>query len=253
MARILPPHVQIRRESDATAEQIDLALDAASLDPKASYSDQVFAQLRHAIVRGRLVPGTALSEAAVAGAIGISRQPVREALRMLAQAGLVNVYPQVGTVIAPIHMDLIREGHFVRSSLESANLLELAATITRGQLAEVKKNLAAQHKALAAGKTDEFFVLDEAMHRRFFEFTGRDRIWTLIESTKVHLDRVRWLLLERIDEHAGRALREHEMLVEKLAARDGPALVSAVQFHIDAVAEHLLDLRKLAPAHYFVD
>ena len=253
MARILPPHVKRRRDHDATAGQIDLALDTASLDPKASYSDQVFGQLRRAIVRGRLVPGTALSEAAVAGAIGISRQPVREALRLLAQNGLVDVYPQVGTVVAPIHMALIREGHFVRSSLESANLLELATSITRGQLAEVKKNLAAQHKALGAGKTEEFFVLDETMHRRFFEFTGRERIWNLIEGAKVHLDRVRWLLLERIEEHAGRALREHEILVEKLVARDGPGLVEAVHFHIDAVAGHLLDLRKLAPDHYFVD
>lgn len=252
MARLLPPHGQIRRETGVTAALIDLVLDAASFDPKASYSEQVFAQLRSAIVRGRLVPGTALSEAVVAGAIGISRQPVREALQMLAQAGLVNVYPQVGTVIAPIHTDRIREGHFVRSSLESANLLQLATTITRDQLAELKKNLVAQHKALAAGKTDAFFVLDEAMHRCFFTFTGRERIWTLIDNAKVHLDRVRWLSLDRMAEYAGRALREHEILVDKLATRDGPGLAGAIACHIDAVVEHLLELRKLAPAHYFV-
>lgn len=249
----LPLRSALRSDADAAQERISLALDATSLDPKLSYADQIHAQLRRAIVDGRLPPATSLSEASLASALGISRQPVREAVRLLAQEGLVQVFPQVGTQVAPISVALIHEGHFVRSALESANLLELVKRITPAQVQGVEANLAAQRAALRDGRIDAFFHLDEAMHRHMFELTGRERVWTLIEASKVHLDRVRWLLLERVKEHAGRALAEHEVLVACLGAGDGAGLAAAIHYHIDTVAEHLLELRQRAPAHYFAD
>src|SRR6185312_8350308 len=102
-------------------------------------------------------------------------------------------------------------------------------------------------------RTDEFFRLDEAMHRRMFDFTGRERVWALIESSKLHFDRVRWLLLERVTEHAERAFREHRTIIRRLAARDATSLVKAMYQHIDAVANHLLELRDRAPEGYFTD
>jgi DNA-binding GntR family transcriptional regulator len=253
MANVYPLQKPVRRDADSAQDQILGALSAASLDPKLSYSDQVHGLLREAILHGKLLPGVSLSEAGLANAVGISRQPVREAIRMLAQEGLVMVYPQVGTIVAPIRVSLIAEGHFVRSALENANLLELVKVITPAQITAIKQGLKQQRSALKSGDTDEFFRLDEAMHRKMFELTGRERIWDLIESSKIHLDRVRWLLLEHIEAHAERAFKEHEVIVEKLANKDAEGITQAIHQHIDSVAEHLLDLKKKAPTHYFSD
>jgi DNA-binding GntR family transcriptional regulator len=243
-----------RLDPDATQEQIARALEGNEpLDPRQSYADQLHALLRRTIVRGRLLPGAALSEAAIASAVGVSRTPVREAFRLLAQEHLVEVFPQAGTVVAPIRLDLIHEGRFVRRSLESANLADLVRTVGDGQLEGIRSLVAAQRGALGEGKVDEFFALDESMHRRFFELTGRARVWTLIEGAKVHLDRLRWLMLDRLAGDAQRAYDEHTKIVACLAKRDARALNAAINDHIDFVTQHLLRLREVAPQSYFVD
>ena len=81
-------------------------------------------------MRGKLPPGTALSEAAISASIQVSRTPVREALAQLADEQLVQIYRQVGTIVAPVRTSLIEEGRFVRSTLECANHVQLALSIT---------------------------------------------------------------------------------------------------------------------------
>ncbi|HXH01836.1 MAG TPA: GntR family transcriptional regulator [Candidatus Competibacteraceae bacterium] len=243
----------VRTDLDEAREQIVRALDATTLDPRLSYADQVHDLLRHAIVRGRLLPGTTLSEAAIAAAVGVSRTPVREALRQLAQEELVQIYPQAGTVVAPVRMSLVQQGLFVRRAIECANLAELAAVISPEQIAELRELLAAQRDAIRSGRIEEFFRLDEAMHQRFLEFNGRGALWTLIQNAKLHLDRLRMLLLGYKAEHAERALHEHASIVERLAARDAAGLDAAIRDHLNAVTQHVVELRDRAPADYFID
>jgi DNA-binding GntR family transcriptional regulator len=223
------------------------------LDPGRSYSAQIHRLLRGAIVRGHLPPGAVLSEAAIAAAVGASRTPVREALQHLVQEQLVQVYPQVGTHVAPLRVGLIREGCFVRRSLECANLLDAVKDLTNAQRGEMRALLSRLQTARREGDAEAVFQLDEDMHRRLFEFAGRSRVWSLIAGTKLHLDRVRWLLLDHIAGHADRICREHAELVRRLVANDTRALQAAMQAHIDAVAEHLLELRRCLPENYFSD
>src|SRR4030095_3206198 len=94
------------------------ALAGFKLDPARSYTAQVHDQLREAIVRGALPPRTALWEATIAKRIDVSRTPVREALAQLADEQMVQIYRQVGTIVAPVRISLLEEGRFVRSTLE---------------------------------------------------------------------------------------------------------------------------------------
>jgi DNA-binding GntR family transcriptional regulator len=253
MPRIAVLKSPMRQPVGESLDAVSAALTGAALDPRQSYADQIQARLRDAVLAGKLTPGMALSEATVALAMGVSRQPVREALRLLAQEHLVDVFPQVGTVVAPVRVSLIHEGRFIRRALEAANLAELVRTITPAQVAEIKALLVAQRAAVVAGLPGEFFRLDETMHARFFDFTGRQRVWAMVASVKVHLDRVRFLLLERVRKHAARALREHQALVTRLAAHDAPGVAMLINKHVDSVAEDLELLRKFTPADYFVD
>jgi len=242
-----------RDEASPIDETLVSALAGFTLDPGRSYTAQVHDALQKAIVRGWLPPRTALSEAAISSLIQVSRTPVREALAQLADEQMVLIYRQVGTLVAPVQLSLLEEGRFVRSTLECANHVQLALTITPAQLAEFGGIVERQREAVARGQTDLFSELDELMHRRLFEFAGREHVWTMLEPIKRQFDRVRWLLLGRVAEHAGNTLREHELILAQMAARDVAGLGATVASHINHITEHVAALRKQAPESYFVD
>jgi len=177
---------------------------------------------------------------------------VREALVQLADEQLVIIQRKVGTLVAPISLSLLDEGRFARSTLECASHVQLAQTITPAQLEEFSDIVAQQRRAVADGDMAGFFRLDEWMHRRLFEFAGRAHVWDMLQPMKRQFDRVRWLLLDGVADHAHRALAEHEQILALMAARDVGRLGAAVAGHIDRVGRHLPDVRQRAPDH-FVD
>lgn len=228
------------------------ALQGFTLDETRSYTHQVHALLRDAIVRGALPPRAALSEAVISSTIKVSRTPVREALAQLADERLVLIYRKVGTLVAPISVSMLEEGRFARSTLECANHVELAQKITPAQLVELGGLVDAQRAAVAAGDVDAFFALDETMHGRMFEFAGRPHVWEMLQPMKRQFDRVRWLLLDRVADHARRALQEHEQILAHIASRNVALLGAAVAVHVDRIGTHLPGVRSRAP-DYFVD
>lgn len=228
------------------------ALSGFNANPEHSYRPQVHRFLRDAIVRGVLPPHTSLSEAAISDALEVSRTPVREALAQLADEHLVNIYRKVGTIVAPISVAQLEEGRFARSTLECANHVQLAQTITPAQLTEFGQIVEEQREAVANGDVDHFFGLDELMHRRLFEFAGRAHVWEMLQPMKRQFDRVRWLLLDRVADHAERALREHELILAHVASRNIAQLGATVASHIDRVGSHLPEVRRRVP-NYFVD
>ncbi len=254
--------VVIEIESDASANMSETAafeedvvvtaLQGFSLDESRSYTEQVHVLLRHAIVRGALPPHTALSEAVISTTIKVSRTPVREAFAQLADERLVQIHRKVGTFVAPIPMSILEEGRFARSTLECANHVELAQKITAEQLAELSRIIDAQRAAVAAHDVEAFFELDEAMHGRMFAFAGRPHVWEMLQPMKRQFDRVRWLLLDRVEDHARRALQEHEQILAHIASRNMALLGASVATHVDRIGSHLPDVRSRAP-HYFVD
>jgi DNA-binding GntR family transcriptional regulator len=250
----MPPSTPTRKSKGDTAVP-DGALAAAlsdfKLDTERSYTAQVHDVLQQSILRGKIAPRTSLSEATISSVLNVSRTPVREALAQLADEQLVLIYRQVGTIVAPVRVSLIEEGRFVRSTLECANHVTLAQNITPEQLEEFGRIVAQQRSAVANGETDRFFALDELMHRRLFEFAGRDHVWPMLEPMKRQFDRVRWLLLGHVSGHADRALREHEQMLAQMAARDVAGLGASVAMHINHISEHLAALREQAPETYF--
>jgi len=239
--------------STAIDESLALALSGFKLDTARSYTAQVHDVLQQAIVRGKLPPRTALSEAAISALIDVSRTPVREALAQLADEQLVLIYRQVGTIVAPVRLSLLEEGRFVRSTLECANHVQLVQKITAEQLAEFGQIVQRQRFAVDSGQIEQFSELDELMHRRLFEFAGREHVWTMLEPFKRQFDRVRWLLLGQVSGHADRSLKEHEQILAQMAAQDVAGLGATVASHINHITQHLATLREQAPSTFFID
>lgn len=239
-----------RMAGQADQATLENALRPLSNDPNQSCSNQVLEVLRDAIICARLLPGTPLSEVAIAKILGVSRTPVREALRQLAQEDLVRVYPQAATVVSPLNIRFMMQGCFIRRSLESANVEELAGEISTRDLRELTRLVEAQGEAIRNGPAGEFFRLDEAMHQQLFEIADRSLAWSHIQQVKQHFDRVRWLV-NRDPGHAERAYQEHLLILERMKAGDGLGAAKAMFDHINAISSDLLMLRDSAPENFF--
>lgn len=215
-----------------------------------SCSEQVLEVLQDAIISARILPGTPLSEIAIANVLGVSRTPVREALRQLAQEDLVRVYPQAATVISPLNLAFLNQGCFIRRSLECANIQELAADISTRDLRVIAGLIEAQKASMERNEPGEFFRLDEEMHRQLFVIAGHSLAWDHIKQVKQHFDRVRWFL-HRNPSHVARAYAEHVLMFERLKSGDGIKAAQAMYEHISAISKDLLNLRGNVPEHFF--
>jgi GntR family transcriptional regulator, rspAB operon transcriptional repressor len=241
------------KNPDKVQKKISAILSAAVIDPKSAYTDQVFTILRDVIIQGKFLPGTTLSEAIISNAIGVSRTPVREALRMLALRNLVEIYPQAGTVVAPVKMSLLSESKFIRCALESENAAELARSITPQQVNELKGIIKLQEKAILDEQRETILKHDDNMHKRLFEFMNRIKVWELVETVKVHMDRVRYLLIEKDADHSKRIIQEHQEILKHLADHNPEGVSAAIHNHINLVIQDIISLKKNAPADYFSD
>lgn len=197
--------------------------------------------LRKHIINGELKPGDPLPEASVAKAFETSRAPVRDAMRLLASEGLVITASQSGNYIAPISMDDVNTGSFIRSTLEERNIMELAITITPTQLKELDRIVAAQAVAVADGAFAYFHQLDEEFHHSLFDYAGRVSVWDFLQSVKVHIDRARTLTLSK-GQTAHQAVADHEAIIEALRDEDPAAAQYAMQQHLNRIHSLVLSV-----------
>jgi GntR family transcriptional regulator, rspAB operon transcriptional repressor len=215
--------------------------DGFMLDPARPLAAQVYEQVRRAILTGQLPAGSALSEADLSTRFGTSRTPCRESLIRLAEEGLVAIYAQRGTVVAPIDADGVRQAQFIREALEVAVIGQLAALSERPPLDGVRALLHEQTHVAEAHRYDRFFELDEAFHRELCGLAGRAPVWPLIAGVKTQLDRVRYLSLPNPCRIAD-ILTEHQAIIAAVATGDVAGAQEAMRVHVRAVLGSLGNL-----------
>ncbi|MGW6376118.1 GntR family transcriptional regulator [Rhodococcus sp. NPDC055112] len=213
-------------------------------------SDLVFEELQSAIRDLRLEPGLQLSESVLTDEFSVSRTPVREALTRLAEAGLVNVVPQVGTQVSRIKVTDIVQAQFVRENLE-CGAFETACAQENLRTDALRDLLEEQKDAYRSEDEELFFAADEAMHRAIFTMAGYPGAWDVVQGTKLHMDRLRRLTLP---EHrtTEELIDEHTRIVDALDARDLAGGRQLIQTHSRRALIHLPRLRDEHP-HYFSD
>src|SRR3954462_6634181 len=125
------------------------------MDQSVPVGPQLLRVLRNMIIHNDWAPGARLSEAEVAKAFGVSRQPVREAFIKLAEEGLLEIRPQRGTFVRKISKTAVMDARFVREAIEANITRELAATGDAGLVARLRKLLVAQ-EAVPQGEIYDF-------------------------------------------------------------------------------------------------
>jgi DNA-binding GntR family transcriptional regulator len=215
-------------------EDAPLALDVR-LDRRHTVSDQVYDALKDAIVSVKLLPGTSISENRICRHFGVSRTPVRTAIVRLVEEGLIDVYPQQGSFVAPIRLSGIADSRFVRNVLELAVLREAGAVWAPEFGQRARTIVAAQVEACAAGDQERFHREDERFHHGFSVIARREGVWSTIVLAKARAGRVHRLFGDA--DRMPVVVQEHVAILDALDAGDVEEAVRRLQYHLDKVFE----------------
>jgi DNA-binding GntR family transcriptional regulator len=202
-------------------------MSALSLAPRALY-EEVAELLRQRIFARELAPGSWIDEMRLAEEYGISRTPLREALKVLATEGLVTMKMRRGAYVTEVNDKDQHDVYHLLSLLESDAAGVVAVQASDAELAEL--NSIHQELVAAVVNTDKFFAINERFHMRLLEIANnRWRDQMVADLRKVmKLNRHNSLLKSgRIEE----SLREHQALLDALLARDVSASVTRMQAH----------------------
>ncbi|UFZ07534.1 GntR family transcriptional regulator [Bradyrhizobium ontarionense] len=195
-------------------------------------ADQVYERLLEDIVSGALPPGTPMAELDLCERLGVSRTPVREALIKLADVDLVRIYPQSGSVVAPVSREAFGEAQFIREHLECALVAEAVRYMDATSLRELSELI---EKQMAAATPEEFYAHDEAFHQTIARTSRHPHVWQVIRQTKIHFDRVRHLTLKEDAGHIPLLIAQHQEILEGLAACNEAQAVAAMRRHLREV------------------
>jgi DNA-binding GntR family transcriptional regulator len=212
-------------------------------------SEQVYLALREAIVSAELRPGLKLSENELAGELGVSRTPVREALARLRDERLVAIVPQLGTFVTLISPGAVGDAAFVREALECAAISRAVSHVDSEAVEELRWNLTAQDQARASGNERTFDRLDDDLHRRLCDYSGHSIAWALSRRANGHLDRIRRLSLPD-PSYLTEMLSEHRQIVDAVAQGDGPAAELALRHHLRMVPSKLPLIQQQHPDYF---
>ncbi|MCX7671861.1 MAG: GntR family transcriptional regulator [Anaerolineae bacterium] len=202
-------------------------MSAVTLTPRALYVE-VAELLRQRIFRRELEPGAWIDELRIAEEFGISRTPLREALKVLAAEGLVTMKVRRGAYVTEVNEKDLRDVYHLLALLESDAAADVASRATPAQRDELRA-LHAELEA-ATGDRERFFAINERFHMRLLELAdNRWRIQMVADLRKVmKLNRHQSLLKTgRIEE----SLAEHRRLMDALDAADASAAAARMREH----------------------
>ena len=206
-----------------------------------SKSGRVYDELKSSIISLKLQPGVQIDKARLCERLGVSRQPVAEALSRLAEERLVSVEPQKGTYVTRIRMSDVAEAAFLREALEVAAVRRVAIDIDDETIDRLRLLISYQSAAVAAGDDEEFYALDLRFHATIFARLAFRRAAEAVESARGQTERMRRLLLQpsRNDKTIG----EHNAILAGLKARNADRAARAMHAHLGSV---LKELRRFA-------
>ena len=193
--------------------------------------EEVVDQLRDMIVQGGLAPETKLNERVLAAQLGISRTPLREAIKYLASEGLVELLPNRGAVVAPLRPAKVREIFTVLGSLEALAGELVCRNATDADIAEIRAlhyQMVAHH---ARGELAQYFRCNQQIHIRLVECSGNATLAQVYRGLNAHVRRARYMA-NLSHERWDKAVREHEEILDALSARDSTRLQALLRDHL---------------------
>ena len=211
--------------------------------------DVVFNTLRKAILRGELKPGERLMEIQLANKLGVSRTPIREAIRKLELEGLVLMIPRKGAEVAQITEKNMQDVLEVRKALEELSVQLACERITPEQVEEMKLAAEEFRKVLKSGDVTKIAEADVKFHDVIFAATNNQRLVTLLNNLREQMYRFRVEYLKQ-KECYPQVLEEHEKLIALISGGNVEEACEIMGRHIDNQASTVSDVIRRDQAEY---
>ncbi len=207
------------------------ARDRLTGSRRANLHETVVGQLRDIIVEGILAPGARIAERQLCESLGVSRTPLREALKVLASEGLVELLPNRGARVARLDDSDIENMFQVMGALEALAGSLACTQISEAELAEI----AALHYEMLAQYMRRdlpgYFRLNQAIHAAIVAAARNPILAATYQSLAARIRRARYFA-NLSDERWQHAVAEHEAILQTLQARDGPRLARLLEEHL---------------------
>lgn len=202
-----------------------------------SATDRIADSITQAIVERRLMPGTKLAEQQIADIFQVSRTLVRQALNQLSRDRLVTLEPARGAFVAQPSVEEARQVFEVRKMLEAAMMGQLAATITKAQIAQLRAHLKAEREAVAHTDVSGRTRLLADFHVILARMQGNEVLAQLLTDL---LSRSSLIALMYQSSHsAAESQAEHEAIVDALERGDKKAALKLLEAHLGNVEANL--------------
>jgi len=228
---------------------MDASVSRQSRDHTQQAAHHVFEELRDMILAVTLAPGTALSRSTLQKKFRLSSTPIRDALMRLEEVGLVDVFPQSGTIVSLIDVPLARQAQFLRLSIELEVLHKLASSPDVEIIRQLRGAIAEQRTRAKDGDLERFNEADLAFHKILYAAAGVADLWALVRRQSVHIDRIRRLHLP-VSGKAGQIVRDHSAIVKAIADGDPDRAQLELRDHLSQSLAFSDELRVRFPGYF---
>lgn len=213
----------------------------------------IYRVLKENIMNLNLKPGEMIGEIELSKTLDVSRTPLREAMVQLIEEKLLEVFPQKGSFVSKINLNLVEEAIFIRELCEN-KILKIACLDRKNMdlIMELEKNIEYQKIILNFNKDlYEFFMLDNQFHYILFEYYNKKNSWKAIKRLSTHYDRLRLLdALEKINIEA--TFEQHQEIVNTIKAREISKIEALIEKHLLNYKVLIKKYKKKYP-EYFCD
>lgn len=199
----------------------------------------VYEELKRQILVGEISPGTRMMEVELADVMGVSRTPVREAIRKLEKEGLVSIEPRKGAYASNISIKDMVDVLEVRQGLEEMAAMLAAGRITEEQKEELLEILAGYRNAVEAANIEESIRYDEAFHIKIVSISGNKTLEQVFRTVQELALRFRYIYYDDFNRYENMP-REHQMIEEAIMSGDAEKAKIAAGEHVSRLKEFIL-------------
>ncbi len=204
----------------------------------AQKSDLAYEYLKQGIINGDLAPLSSISEKDIQQKLNTSRTPVREALLRLQELGFIYIYPNRGTIVSELSLELIEEMYETRMLNEVTAYIEASKAIAKGILEDFKASFL-KHSQDDSGKHRLYYIeLDDKLHDTLLSYSHNRFIRRSLQMVYDHNRRLRRFVLEPI------SISEHIELIDAMLSQNDERIKKAVISHLEGSKEHTLNALK---------
>lgn len=216
---------------------------------KNTTSKTIYYKLREEIINLYLEPGTGISEKELSEKYSVSRTPVREALVRLAQEGLVQIYPQRGTIVSLIDLSAVEDGRFLREHLERAVVKEACREFSQENMLALEMNLKLQQMYIESHDDKKLFEADEEFHKIIFEGSNKKRIWNSINDGSTEFQRIRMLRLAA-NSSWDNIFEQHKEIFDSIKNKDPEKAEKYMKEHLNMVTFDKNTVKEIYPNYF---